>query len=63
MEINVEHFYRMDLTEFSVSVLVEYLYTGCINLKSNLKSLLEVAVAANCFQLQVLYPYNPICFA
>ena len=44
----------MDLTEYAVSILIEYLYTGYINITSDIKSLLEVATAAHCFQLQVL---------
>ena len=43
----------MDLTEYSVNVLVDYLYSGQISIPSDISSLLEVAVAAQCFQLQV----------
>ena len=43
---------RMELTERSVRVLLDYLYTGQIYLKSDLVLLLEVARAADCFQLE-----------
>ena len=42
----------MELTERSVRVLLDYLYTGQIYLKSDLVLLLEVARAADCFQLE-----------
>ena len=42
----------MELTERAVRVLVDYLYTGRLCLQSDLVLLLEVARAANCFQLE-----------
>ena len=42
---------RMELSERSVMLLVDYLYTGQISLQSDLVFLLEVAQAANCFHL------------
>ena len=42
----------MELTERSVSVLLDYLYTGQIYLPPDLQFLLEVARAADCFQLE-----------
>ena len=45
---------RMDLTEFSVKILVDYLYSGEIDIPSDINLLLDVAIAAQCFQLQVL---------
>ena len=42
----------MELTERSVSVLLDYLYTGQISLQADLVFLLEVAKAADCFHLE-----------
>ena len=42
----------MELTERSVSVLLDFLYTGQISLPSDLVFLLEVAKAADCFHLE-----------
>ena len=43
----------MDLTEYAVTSLVEYLYTGYIDITSDIQLMLEVAIAAHCFQMQV----------
>ena len=42
----------MELTEAAVSVLVEYLYTGEIRVDSDISGMMDIAVAAHCFQLQ-----------
>ena len=42
----------MELTERSVSVLLDFLYSGQISLPSDLVFLLEVAKAADCFHLE-----------
>ena len=45
--------FRMDLTELAVRTLVDYLYTGEIYVESDINILMDVAIAAHCFQLQV----------
>ena len=42
----------MELTEAAVKVLVDYLYSGEIKVKSDINILMDIAVAAHCFQLQ-----------
>ena len=42
----------MELTEAAVSVLVDYLYTGEIRVDSDISAMMDIAVAAHCFQLQ-----------
>ena len=46
--------FRMELTERSVSVLLDFLYTGQLCLPSDLVFLLEVAKAADCFHLETV---------
>ena len=43
---------RMELTEAAVSALVDYLYTGEIQVESDINILMNIAIAAHCFQLQ-----------
>ena len=42
----------MELTEAAVKVLVDYLYSGEIKVKSDINILMNIAIAAHCFQLQ-----------
>ena len=42
----------MELTEKAVTVLVDYLYSGEIKVDSDINILMDIAVAAHCFQLQ-----------
>ena len=42
----------MELAEAAVSVLVDYLYTGEIRVDSDISAMMDIAVAAHCFQLQ-----------
>ena len=42
----------MELTEAAVTVLVDYLYSGEIKVKSDINILMDIAIAAHCFQLQ-----------
>ena len=51
---NIENLvpFRMELTEAAVSALVDYLYTGEIQVESDINILMNIAVAAHCFQLQ-----------
>ena len=44
--------FRMELTEAAVSALVDYLYTGEIQVESDINILMNIAIAAHCFQLQ-----------
>ena len=42
----------MEMTEAAVKVLVDYLYSGEIEVKSDINILMDIAIAAHCFQLQ-----------
>ena len=42
----------MELTEAAVTALVDYLYTGEIQVESDINILINLAIAAHCFQLQ-----------
>ena len=44
--------FRMELTEAAVSALVDYLYTGEIQVESDINNLMNIAIVAHCFQLQ-----------
>ena len=44
--------FRMELTEAAVTALVDYLYTGEIHVESDINTLINLAIAAHCFQLQ-----------
>lgn len=47
--------FRMELTEAAVTALVDYLYTGEIQVESDINILLNLAIAAHCFQLQASF--------
>ena len=47
--------FRMELTEAAVSALVDYLYTGEIQVESDINILMNIAIAAHCFQLQEIF--------
>ena len=51
---NIENLvpFRMELTEAAVSALVDYLYTGEIQVESDINILMNIAIAAHCIQLQ-----------
>ena len=42
----------MELTEAAVTALVDYLYSGEIQVESDINILMDIAIAAHCFQLQ-----------
>ena len=48
---NIENLvpFRMELTEAAVSALVDYLYTGEIQVESDINILMNIAAAAHCF--------------
>ena len=52
--------FRMELTEAAVSALVDYLYTGEIQVESDINILMNIAIAAHCFQLQECFTIHEV---